>query len=395
LDLSFVSSRVVFAGVAEDVLTSSERTDFVVVGGGPAGLAVAIYARLAGRSVVVMDAGTPPIDKACGEGIMPSGVASLREMGVVVPEQGCSPFIGIRYLDPQARLPLAEAEFPHGQGLGVRRLFLHQALIDRAHALGADLRWNTTVTGLTQGGVMLEGGEVLGNVIVGADGLHSRVRRWAGLERDVTGAVRFGVRRHYTIAPWSPFVEVTWADNAEAYLTPVGPERVGLGFIWTGGPARYDALLRRFPGLHERLADAPFESTARGAGPFLQGTRGVVSGSVALVGDASGYVDAISGEGIAIAFHEASSLVRCAVAGRMNTYGREHRRITRGYRLTVALLLSIVSRPRLRRRVLFALSREPEVFRYMLGLNDGVFRPPLALLPALPRYLFRFLVGRA
>ena len=324
---------------------------------------------------------------------MPSGLASLRAMGVVVPQQGCSPFIGIRYLDAQARTSMAEAEFPHGEGLGVRRLFLHQAMIERANALGADLRWGTRVTGLTQGGVTVEGGEVLGDAVIGADGLHSRVRRWAGLERDVAGPARFGVRRHYTIAPWSPFVEVAWADNVEAYLTPAGPERVGLGFIWTGGPARYDELLGRFPGLQERLADTPFESTARGAGPFLQGTRSVVSGSVALVGDASGYVDAISGEGIAIAFHEAAAVVRCAAAGRLNTYVSEHRRITRGYRLTVALLLSIASRPRLRRRVLSALGREPEVFRYMLGVNDGVFRPPIALLPALPRYLFRFLMA--
>jgi flavin-dependent dehydrogenase len=223
--------------------------------------------------------------------------------------------------------------------------------------------------------------------------LLSKVRRWADLERPFPGSVRFGIRRHYKVVPWSRFVEVSWGEGVEAYLTPVGPERLGVSFLWSDGKARFDALLSRFPRLQARLEGAEFESSARGAGPLRQGVRSVCRGQIALVGDASGYVDAITGEGLSLAFHQAEALVRCAVAGRLKAYPAQHRQITRGYRLATGLLLAVSQRPWLRRRALYALGREPRVFQYLLGFNDGVYRPPLSLLPALPRSLYYLLRG--
>src|ERR1700681_3998274 len=125
----------------------ADATDLLVIGGGPAGLATAIAARLAGMSARVVERSRPPIDKACGEGLMPDAVARLGELGVEPAPAECRRFVGIRYLDGEV---VAEGLFPRAGGLGVRRLHLHQALVRRAEELGVDLCWGVAATGLAQ-----------------------------------------------------------------------------------------------------------------------------------------------------------------------------------------------------------------------------------------------------
>ncbi|MFP3942067.1 MAG: NAD(P)/FAD-dependent oxidoreductase [Thermoanaerobaculia bacterium] len=394
--------------------------DLLVVGAGPAGLALAIRARQLGLSVSVLDrAPRPPVDKACGEGLMPDGLARLTELGVALPEGAAAPFRGIRYLDGDT---VADGTFPggppgagrgSGAGLGVRRTVLHQALADRAQVSGVELRWGVRATGLAapsgavgdpeQPGVSAgEGGVVRGRVLVGADGLRSAVRRWAGLEgasvsvpagrpgssgpsgaseRGRRARERFGVRRHYRIAPWSDRVEVHWADRCEAYVTPVGPELVGVAMLWSGARASFDGLLARVPALARRLAGAPAASRDRGAGPFRQRPRGVVRGRIALVGDASGYLDAITGEGLSLAFHQAFALAeaaRAVTAGEardLRPYGRAHRRLRRLPEALIRLLLVAERRPGLRRRTVRALAGDPELFDRLLALHAGAVSP--------------------
>ncbi|HEX6467232.1 MAG TPA: FAD-dependent oxidoreductase, partial [Terriglobales bacterium] len=110
------------------------ETDVFIVGGGPAGLAAAIAARQSGLEVTVADIAQPPIDKACGEGIMPNGVAALEALGVNIPSQDAARFTGIRLADSTVSV---ESRFPQHFGLGIRRTILHQLLIDRATETGA------------------------------------------------------------------------------------------------------------------------------------------------------------------------------------------------------------------------------------------------------------------
>src|SRR5690348_3635495 len=122
-------------------------TNVLVVGGGPAGLAAAIAARNKGLSAIVVDGAKPPIDKACGEGLLPETISALRKLGVYIqPEDGES-FQRIRFIEGNIS---ATASFTGGGGFGVRRTVLHQKMAARAGECGVELLWNAPVTSVTQ-----------------------------------------------------------------------------------------------------------------------------------------------------------------------------------------------------------------------------------------------------
>jgi len=344
----------------------------VIAGGGPAGLATAISARLEGFEVTVLDGARPPIDKACGEGLMPDGVSVLESLGVDLQEVNSHPFRGIRYLDGHLS---AEGVFPGAFGLGIRRTELHRALRCRAEGLGVDLRWGMRVHGVTAEGFETEHGVVRGRWLVGADGRASRVRRWSSLDGRRARHRRFGVRRHFELEPWSDLVEVHWADGREAYVTPVGKRLVGVALLWSGATATFDDLLASFPNLRQRLENTPVASKDRGAGPLEQRCRAVINGNLALVGDASGYLDAITGEGLALSFRQAVALVEAMAAGDLERYVAAHRRIVRYPNRITRLLLLIERHPRLRRRVMRSLAADPKLMSRFLALKMRVKGP--------------------
>src|ERR1700722_7762307 len=125
------------------------ETDVFIIGGGPAGLAAELAARKQGFDVIVADCAEPPIDKACGEGLMPESVAALRDLGIEVNACEGFPFRGIRFLGQGVE---AEAKFPVGQGIGMRRPVLYQKLFEQASAVGVSFLWKTPITGLRPGG---------------------------------------------------------------------------------------------------------------------------------------------------------------------------------------------------------------------------------------------------
>jgi flavin-dependent dehydrogenase len=344
-------------------------TDLLIVGGGPAGLATAIRARLAGLTATVIDRARPPIDKACGEGLMPDAVARLREIGV---EPRGFPLRGIRYLDGDLQ---AEGHFPGAGGLGVRRTELHAALVRRAQEAGVDLRWDVKAEGLDVEGVRTDQGILAGRWIVGADGLHSQVRRWAGLDGRLSPLRRFGIRRHFALAPWSDCVEVHWGPGCEAYVTPVSGGEVGIAVLWSRPRAGFDSLLESFPALKEKVRGAPVASRDRGAGRLQQQVRAVTKDRIALVGDAAGYLDAITGEGLAVTLHESAALVEALVAGDLSRYAAAHRRINRLPNFMTSMVLGLERRPRLRRRALRALAAEPALFARLLGIHARTLPP--------------------
>lgn len=328
--------------------------DVLIAGGGPVGLATALYAARAGMSTVVVEPRTPPIDKACGEGLMPSAVGALEALGVTPPGRD---FYGIRYTDG---IRSAEALFAGRPGRGVRRTGLHDALRDRAHAIGVEIATGA-VSDIEQrsGSVRAAGHEA--RYLVAADGLHSPVRRQLGLSVSRSGLHRWGIRRHFACQPWTDLVEVHWCRDAEAYVTPIGQREVGIAIL-SSRRAPYGEQLAEFPMLSARLAGARPSSPPRGAGPLRQRPSRRTLGRVALVGDAAGYVDAITGEGIAVGLAAAEVLVGCLVRNDLSAYDASWRRLSRRYRILTTGLLWAASHPPLRRRIVPMAARFPPLY---------------------------------
>jgi flavin-dependent dehydrogenase len=340
-------------------------TDVLVVGGGPAGLAAAIAARRKGFSVAVVDAAVPPIDKACGEGLMPDALSALAELGVQIPPGIGMPFSGIRFVGDDISV---EAEFPSGYGLAVRRMILHQILVDAAAKAGVALHWGTPAGQLS---------EVTARWIIGADGHASRVRKWAGLDRWRRVRERLGFRVHYRVAPWTDRVEVHWHPEFQMYVAAVAADEVMVAVLCRDPEVRVEDALEFFPKLRARLDDAPPVTTERGGISATRRLWVVTQGAVALVGDASGSVDAITGEGLGLAFRQGLALADALVVGNLDMYEVAHRKLARRPTFMADLLLLLDGRPELQYRALHYLARHPQVFRFLLALHVGQLRNPI------------------
>jgi flavin-dependent dehydrogenase len=349
-----------------------QRTDVFVIGGGPAGLAAAIAARKRGLDVVVADGAEPPIDKACGEGLMPGTSKVLEQLGVEVSALDGFILDGIRFVDGNMSV---KADFAVGQGMGVRRVTLHKALLEQAHKAGVTLRWNTTVTGISGAGVILAGERVAARWIIGADGIRSRVRRWAGLEFAHRGRLRYAFRRHYRIEPWSAYAEVHWGRNGQAYVTPVGRTDVCVVLISRNPQERYARLESEFPQLAQRLGSAGCLWDERGAVTLSHGLERVHTGCVALIGDASGSVDAITGEGLGLSFRQATVLADALASADLRSYQAAHRRLARRPTLMGRLLLLLDRQAKLRQRAMRSLAARPDLFTRLLSVHVGATSP--------------------
>ena len=327
--------------------------DVLVVGGGPVGLAAAIEARLAGLSATIIEPREGAVDKACGEGLMPGALPLLARLGV---EPSGIPLRGVSYRDGRR---VADHRFVDGNGLGVRRLELHARLTERASSLGVD-RVVSKVSSVDQDATGVTVGEVRGRWVIGADGLHSTVRRSVGLEGRPGRLRRYGLRQHFYVAPWNDLIEVHWSPGVEAYVTPVSPDVVGIAMLGQKG-TDFPTALAAIPALASRLTDAAPASSLRGAGPLRQRATRPGVGRVLLVGDASGYVDAITGEGLRLGFEQARVAVQSLVDDQPRAYDAEWRRVTRDFRMLTSGLVVAAGSP-LRAAIVPLAARLPRVY---------------------------------
>jgi flavin-dependent dehydrogenase len=336
------------------------EADVFVIGGGPAGLAAAIAAKKRGMRVVVADGNRPPIDKPCGEGLMPDSRRAAEAIGIRLPESMGFEFRGVRFHGAGKQV---EADFPHGRGMGVRRTALHKVLIDAAECAGIELRWNTPVSRIE---------DIRARWIVGADGAASRMRNQAGLEANVWNSRRFASRRHFAIAPWTDAMEIYWGERCQIYVTPIARDEVCIALISSEpGLKLKDAVDGYFPLLREKLAGVAATTMERGAVTVSRRLRHVARGNVALIGDASGSVDAITGEGICLSFRQAAPLAEAMAAGDLAEYDRAHPRLALKAHVMARMMLLLDRGAAARRLGLSAMQMQPWIFRRLLAVHVG------------------------
>ena len=358
--------------------------DVCVVGGGPAGLAAAIAVRQYGLTVILLDRAIPPIDKACGEGLMPDSLRALAQLGVTLPTQAGFNFRGIRFVDDHS---CVSADFPNGTGIAIRRTLLQQLLIEAAERAGVALRWGTGTVHLQKSGVASDKLIARARWIVGADGLNSQIRHQAGLDRCRVERTRYGFRRHFRVAPWSSYMEVYWGARCQAYVSPVSGEEMCIAVISQDPKLRLTEALAGLPQLERRIRGAQPVSREMGALSVTRKLRRVHRDRLALLGDASGSVDAVTGEGMCLSFKQAAALARAIRSGDLEKYQEEHNRLgSRTHSMAALLRVALESQTGLRQRILASLARRPRVFESLLAIHIG----ERGFLDLWPRGVFEF-----
>ena len=346
--------------------------DVLVVGGGPAGLAAGIALRQRGMDVLIAEALTPPIDKACGEGLMPDSRRELAQLGLELSASDGAAFTGIHFANRNSgREDCVTAQFGDGQGIGVRRPHLHSRMVERAQSLGVQLAWGCRVELKEGQPARINGEDCRYRFLVGADGQSSRVRRWANLEHGRTMSRRFGFRKHFNVAPWSRSVEIHWGPLGQAYVTPVGSDEICVATMTRLPNTGMDAILEQIPFMRERLQAENITTRGRGAITTTRRLERVARGNVALIGDASGSADAITGEGMALSFRQALLLAESLPSGSLDTYAAGHGAILKMPQTMAQIMLAMDRWPWFRDRAMHMLAAEPGLFERMLGVHVG------------------------
>jgi menaquinone-9 beta-reductase len=354
------------ARLASDDLIVTKRSEVIVVGAGPAGIVAAIAARRLNLQVTVLDARIPPINKPCGEGILPQGVAALRRLGISFPPENTFLFRGIRFVDGEHS---ARADFAGATGFSVRRVKLHQLLVNHAVEAGVEFRWGTRVTQIDTEAVTTAKERFSYRWLIGADGQNSQVRKWAGLDPRVARRKRFGFCSHFQVRPWSDVAEVHWARGCQIFITPMAGQEIGVAVISPDPALRVEKALARFPVLAEKLRGATQTTREIGDATGLRILPAVTRERVALVGDASGTVDAVTGHGLSLSFQQAIPLAEAMRLDDLAHYQHAHRHIAAVPIAMSRLMLLMAGSDWIRRRTIRLFQDTPGLFSRLLAIH--------------------------
>ena len=182
---------------------------------------------------------------------------------------------------------------------------------------------------------------------------------------------RFGFRQHFSIAPWSDFMETHWGNGCQFYVTPVAPGKVCCVLMSRDPHLRIAGALPLFPELARRLAATAGSSSERGAATGKRLLHRVTRGNIALVGDAAGCADPITGQGLRLAFLQAEALAAALERGDLDYYEQAHRSMMRQPSIMGDLMHTLDRWPRLRQRAIPALAARPDLFGNLLALHVG------------------------
>lgn len=343
--------------------------DAVVVGGGPAGSAAARDLGLRGLRVALLEKSRHPRPKACGEGLLPHGVAALQALGLDFPGVRVK---GLRYVSPGGIT--AEADFPSGFGRVVRREKFDAFLFDAAARTP-----NVEVFPETS----YDPERWKARWIIGADGLHSLFHRRPEFPASAPSVRRVGLSTHMRgLEVDRDRVEVILHEGGEVYLAPSEGDEALVACLCRQedlppGSTNEDRVLHTLLSLEVlrgRCKGLEFTTPVLGAGPLGLRVGAVATDDTLLVGDAAGAPDPVTGEGMSLALLSARAAADAIVAGRPRDYEKTRRRLAQGSDWLGRWILRASRYPSIADRVVGSLVEHPDLFTKLLEIATGARR---------------------
>lgn len=376
--------------------------DVLVVGGGPAGSAAAVMLRQRGHDVLLLDEARFPRDKVCGEGVSPEAWRLLGEIGAAgaVRSLAPHPLRGMTVIAPDGTSFRGDYRGAAHPGFAVRRERFDRVLLDRARAAGVEVREGMRASGLVERAGAVEGvtaangagPETLrARLVIGADGRRSVVARRLGLLREHPRLRRFAVRGYWEgMEGLEERGEMHGGGAGYCGVAPLSPTRANVTFVLdrremraSGGGLEgfYRRTLRRWPRIAERLERATLLSPPRAIGPLALASSGVSAPGALLVGDAAGFYDPFTGEGVTLALRSAElaaeagdRFLRAGSSRALRDYERVRHAATRHKFLFNRLVQAVVGRPGLANAVVSRLARRPDLADRLVSIA-GDFVP--------------------
>jgi flavin-dependent dehydrogenase len=397
--------------------------DVIVVGGGPAGSVSAWLLAERGYRVVLLDKARFPRHKACSEYINPAGARLLTELGLAGDLQtlGAHRMEAMLIHAPGGRRFLADfgGAAPGSTAIGLSRYRLDALLLDRARAAGVDVREGAHVRDVLVADGSVQGVEstiagvrmpLRARLTIGADGRHGIVSRALGLDMPSRWPRRTGLVAHYRgVTGLGSWGEMHIAPRRRGYagLAPLEAGLTNVALVTASAavadrPGSLDMYfaegLSGIPAVASRLAGAERVGGIRGIGPMAHRARRVMGDGFALVGDAAGFLDPFTGEGVYEALRGATLLGPVADAAlragdlsarRLAPYGAARRRAFWAKRQVCWLVQGFIVTPALMDYATERLDRRPTVARTLAGVLGDLYPAHQGLSPLFLARLLR------
>lgn len=342
------------------------NVDAIVVGGGVAGSVTARELGLRGIRVALLEKTRHPRPKACGEGLLPHGVAALSSMGLDFPGTRVG---GLRYVSPSGLT--AEADFPSGYGMVVRRETFDEFLFEAAAATpNVEVHTDT----------VYDPERWKARWLIGADGLNSQFHRRPEFPAASPSTRRVGLSTHMRgLDVDRNRVEVIFHEGGEVYLAPSGDDEALVACLYQQrslppGASNEDRVLRTLISLDRlrgRRSSLAFTTPVRGAGPLGLSVRSIATDDTLLVGDAAGAPDPVVGEGMSLAILSARAAANAIASGRPHDYQNERRKLAAGPNWVAGWILRASCRPAITNRMISSLARHPDLFTKLIEIASG------------------------
>ena len=396
----------------------SAPREVVVVGGGPGGAAISVFMRRLGRDVLLLDEARFPRDKVCGEAVSPEAWRLLAALGADARIAALQPWPlrGMALTAPDGTAFEGRYRGASRPGFALRRRGLDHALLATARDAGVEVREGTRVSGLVLengvvGGVVAEDAHgaraIRARLTIGADGRRSVVARHLGLLREHASLRKFAVRGYWEgMAGLVELGEMHVARGGYCGVAPLGVTDANVAFVLDQREMRdaagdlngfYQSALARWPRVAHRLRDARLVDPPRAVGPLALEARRLFAPGALLVGDAGGFLDPFTGEGVTLALRTAEiaasfadAYVRTGDSEALRRYDRARAAATRDKFRVNRILLRIVAWPALANRVARKLRRRPDLADRLVGIA-GDFVPARTALDA--RFVVQLLLA--